>query len=409
MPHQRLIYNLVVSYLAIASFLVVVFISLTSTTTQTRKEVSIKPPYLPTVEELDKICTHMEKVSRGKYPGTNRTRPGKRGPIPIWSQRTSILYYNRRIVGDPIKWLALAMGVVGNSKNIISNKKIMRSAWKNANPSMFSNVEAYLPQTWSDIDSFESDMEGEVTYVYKPVLGFGGEGILFKNAREMSRYIREKESSGDRSGWVVQEFIDPYLFHKKKTHMRIITLIIIQPDGTRNFYMYDKMRIFTAAEDFDRSRLLEGGDTSFMLLTNLHQNKIHFENDPANADKEFIPSHCIYDAEETMKNATGTLSFSSIFSSTKTMHSIIYSIIGDIIECVPTDVSIYDDACFHIMASDVAVDRNGRPYFLEMNNAMGYKAWSNKEITELSHGVASLVKGTSSPYLAGDSSMWHAL
>ena len=360
---------------------------------------------VPIESKLREIDFLTDLSSKGKYPGTNKTRSGRRGPIPIWSQRTAILYYNRRIAGDPIRWMSLSMGVVSNAKNLVSNKKIMRRVWEELNPVKFSEMKRYLPKTWSSLDSFEADMEEGNTYVYKPVLGSGGDGIVFRRGDEMVKGIREKESRGDRYSWVVQDFIHPYLHEKKKTHMRCITLIIIHPDGSREFFMYNKMRIFTAAEEFDDKRLLEGGDNSFMLLTNMHQNKKRFQENPENSKKKFSPSSCIYDAETSM-DAT---SFNSMYSSTRRIHSIIYSIIGDHMECEPTDVSIYDDSCFHTMASDIAVDKQGRAYFLEMNNAMGYNAWSMDEISGFYNGIAGLVKSTSSPYSVVDTSMWNVL
>lgn len=392
--------------ISITSYLFMFYTVISRTTQNTE----LKTPPVPTESSLVTINSLLKESTRGKYPGTNKTRPGRHGPIPIWSQRTAILHYNRRIVGDPIRWISLSMGVMGNAKNLISNKKLLRSVWEEVNPDKFSEMERYLPKTWYSIDSFEGDMEEENTYVYKPVLGSGGNGIVFKRGREMVTSIRERESSGDRSSWVIQEFIHPYLHDNKKTHMRCITLVIVQPDGTREFFMYDKMRIFTAAEPFDEDRLIEGGDNSFMLLTNMHQNKIYFQENPENIGKRFSPSFCISDAETSMtKGSKGVTSFESLYSSTKNMHSIIYSIIGDVIKCEPTDVSIYDDACFHMMASDIAVDRDGNPYFLEMNNAMGYNAWTEEEIAGFYNGVAGLVRGTASPYTVEDTSMWNLL
>lgn len=326
--------------------------------------------------------------------------------------RTSILYYNCRIVGEPIMWLALSMGVMENARDLVSNKKLIRAVWRDLDPSGFTEMEErFLPRTWSDTETFEREMEARSLYVFKTVLGSMGEGILFKDGVEMAGMLSEKEGRGDRSGWIVQEFVDPLLFDGRKTHMRAITLIIVQPDGAREFYIYDKMRIFTAPERFDRARLLGSGGgcdsrcKQFMLLTNLHQCKIHFEMDPMNEGKVFSSAGCIYDAETHM----GGGKFRDLFDETGSMHSLLYSIIGDSIECGATEVSIYDDACFHIMASDVAVDSAGNPYFLEMNNAMGYLAWKTDEIAELSNGVASLVRGTASPYVVEDSSMWEKL
>ena len=255
-------------------------------------------------------------------------------------------------------------------------------------------------------------MQERDLYVYKPVLGSGGEGILFERGDELLRRLRQQ---GPGRSFVVQEFIDPFLYNGKKTHMRPITLLIFQPDGTREFFIYNKMRVFTAAEAFDEDRLLAGGDNSFMLLSNMHQNKLLFESNPANAGKRFKPTECVLDAETALGSGGGGgggLTFEKAFRDAREMHSIIFSIIGDLLECQGTDVSLYDGACFHIMASDLAFDKHGTPYFLEMNNAMGFAGvWTDQEQSEFSNGVAALVKGTASPYDVDgiDSSVWTRL
>ena len=368
------------------------------------------PVYTPTLVEMEEFSDLLKLVVKGEFPGTEKTRPGSHGPIPIWNQRTAILYYNRRQMGEPILWLTLSMGVMKNANLLISNKKTWMHVWKDADPSKFAEMETYLPRTWSDISSFERDVEKGDLYVYKPVLGYGGEGISFRKGHEMVSSILEKEESRDTSSWVVQEFINPLLYNGKKTHIRPLTLIIVQPDGSREFYMYKKMRIFMAAEDFDEDRLVDGGDNSFMLLTNMHQSKILFERNPDNKGIKFSSSDCIVDAQEAIDTMGGEHSFQEFFTKIRDMHQIIYSIIGDLVECTSTDISIYNDSCFHIMASDVAFDNSGKPYFLEMNNAMGYSpVWTNEEQSEFSSGVAALIKGTMSPYTVHDSSMWERI
>ena len=258
-------------------------------------------------------------------------------------------------------------------------------------------------------------MNGNELYVYKPVLGFGGEGISFERGDELLWSLREQQEEQEPAReFVVQEFIDPFLHDGRKTHMRPITLLIVQPDGTREFFMYNKMRVFLAAEDYDEARLLEGDrDNSFMLLSNMHQNKLLFESDPENDGKKFESTDCVLDAETALGSSpdgAGGLTFDKVFRDSKDMHSVIFSIIGDLLECGGTDVSLYDDACFHIMASDVAFDKHGTPYFLEMNYAMAYSnVWTEDEQAEFSDGVAALVKGTASPYEVTDSSMWERL
>lgn len=368
--------------------------------------------YPPSKEEVYRISALVELAVEGEYPGTNQTRRGRHGSTPIWNQRTAILYYNRHNVGKPIMWLTLSMGVVGNAKELVSNKKTWTDVWRDANPAKFHTVETYLPRTWSDVDSFSRDMEEERIYVYKPVYGYQGRGIFFMKGVDMARKLVDEEQRGGASDWVVQEFVESFLYNGKKNHVRVVTLLIVQPDGTREFFMYDKMRLYTAPENYDEDRLIGGGgDVPYMLLTNLHQNELYFKSDPMNAGKKFDPHECLFDAQTVLgRGETGGVSFDHVFSESKKMHEVIYSIIGDAVECRATNVSIYGDACFHMMASDVSFDRKGRPYLLEMNHRMGFNVlWTPEEQSEFSNGVAALVKGTISPYVVEDSSMWKRL
>lgn len=57
-------------------------------------------------------------------------------------------------------------------------------------------------------------------YVFKPVLSQGGEGISFERGSELSNNIEQRTGS-----WVIQEFVDPFLYKGRKTHMRPLTLV----------------------------------------------------------------------------------------------------------------------------------------------------------------------------------------
>ncbi|CAM9496432.1 unnamed protein product [Ectocarpus fasciculatus] len=365
---------------------------------------------LAETDDLRRIADLLELAKAGKYPGTTSTRPRKSGVgvMPIWNQRTAILYFNRRQAGDALMWLTLAMGQFANAKRLVSNKKVFLQVWEKVAPVQFADMKKYLPKTWADVDSFEIEMAADNLYVYKPSLGSGGKGIRFERGVELSKKIREGEIK--RGGFVIQEFVNPFLYNGKKTHMRPITLFIIQPDGTREFFIYNKMRLFTAPEEFDEERLLNGGDNSFMLLTNRHTNLLLFESDPNNAGKKFDASECVLDAETALGSADSILSFDVAFRVTKQMHSVIFSVIGNLLECKKTSVSLYNDACFQIMATDVAFDKDGTPFLLEMNTAMAYDhIWTKKEQSEYLSGAAALIKGTASPYEVTGSSMWERI
>lgn len=364
--------------------------------------------HLPSEEEVSRITHLVGLAFNGKYPGTNHTRKVRHGSltVPVWNQRTAILYYNRKNVGEPIIWLALAMGVVGNAKDLVSNKKTWMNVWEHARPTKFHEMDVYLPRTWSDADTFNREMEDDGIYVYKPVYGYQGRGITFRKGFDM----KTKISDEDGSDWIVQEFVESFLYNGRKNHMRVISLIIVQPDGSREFFIYKRMRLYTAPQNYDENRLFRGEDVSDMLITNLRQSENYFKSNPANIGKTFPRGEYIFDAQTALESSDSDVSFDHVFSESMRIHEVIYSVIGDVIECKPTDISIYDDACFHMMASDVTFNRKGKPHLLEMNHRMGFNVlWSPEEQLEFSNGVAALVKNTASPYTVEDSSMWKML
>lgn len=124
--------------LKIAAFLALTVFGTTSTTTTGATTSGVVPT--PTEAELERISHLLELAKAGKYPGTDRVRPGRRGAIPVWSQRTAMLYYNRNQAGEPLMWLTLAMGEFKNSKTVISDKKLWMKVWEEANPEQFARM-----------------------------------------------------------------------------------------------------------------------------------------------------------------------------------------------------------------------------------------------------------------------------
>jgi hypothetical protein len=370
----------------------------------------------PTQPQLDTITEKLQLVMKGGYPGTTRMVRRKDRVVPVWNQRTAILHYNRNLRVEPLVWMVLSMGVFSNYNNLISNKKRWMNTWRDANPERFLEMEErFLPRSWSDIESLGRDVDESKMYVYKPVLGSQGIGIKFLRGQEMYASMASLESAGTE--WVVQEFIDPFLFLGKKTHMRTLTLAIVQPDGSRDFFIYDRMRLYTASEDFDEDRLMSDRDNTHMLLTNSGMNKLFFESKPENRGKTYDRWETTLDAQTALAqalaaNSSSALGYDYVYSESRRMHSLIYSIIGDVIDCRPTDISVYNESCFHVFGSDIAFDKHHRLYLLEMNHRMGYtNVWRPEEQVGIARGVASLIRGTASPYKAGvgDSSVWERL
>ena len=123
-------------------------------------------------------------------------------------------------------------------RELVSDKKESIKNWEESDPERFKIVDTYLPRTWSDTDKFESEMNPNKLYVFKPVMGTKGGGIEFKKGHQMTEYIESEGKKGVPSSyWVIQEFVDPFLWNNKKTRMRPVTMLIIQPSGEREFYI----------------------------------------------------------------------------------------------------------------------------------------------------------------------------
>lgn len=112
----------------------------------------------PTQADMNRISELLALAQAGEYAGTDRTRPGRYDPDrrrPVWTQRSAVLFYHRKQTGAAVMWMCLALGRVGNAKNLISNKKAWMGLWEEANPTQFKKMKDYLPRTWIDVDSFK--------------------------------------------------------------------------------------------------------------------------------------------------------------------------------------------------------------------------------------------------------------
>lgn len=360
------------------------------------------PGNMTTAHDLERVSFILDKCVRDKWYVKNK--------VPVHTLRAFILYYLRENSGQPLMWQTIAMGAVSNCLDLFADKKKSLEIWKESDPENFKIMETYLPRIWDYTDVFESEMNPDKLYVYKPVRGTGGNGIAFKKGHQMTKYVEDQTAQGVPSDdWVIQEFVDPFLWNNKKTHMRSISLLIIQPSGEREFYIYNKLRLFTAPLDYSEEALLDSEvDNQFMLLTNIHQNHNYFKLDPASEGKVWDPTTCLIDVEEGLGSGESSLTFDHVFYETKRMQTTMYSIVGDLLECKGTKTSIYDHACFHLLGTDIAIDKDGDLYFLEVNTAMHWNPWTDSEISDILRGSAGLFKGTETPFDTSDTdlSMW---
>lgn len=273
---------------------------------------------------------------------------------------------------------------------------------KNVNPEKYKEIENNVPPTWSDSSESFEGIEDDSIYVFKPSNQFGGDGILYIEGNQV-----DSVTSSHKGSWVIQKYVDPFLYNDKKTHFRALTAVIVQPDGTHDFFMYDKMKMFLAPLDYDRDMLFDkdfmNSELShYMLTTNLMANK-HYYKDYASKKQRFDPWGVVLDLEDSI----GTSVFNRVYSQVRDIHQTVYSITDDYLECIPTDVSIHEDSCFYIFASDIAMDENGNVFLLEINGGMGiFGVWKEFEIHEFADSAASLMKIPEFPYDRVDTSMW---
>lgn len=354
-------------------------------------------------QKVQRISEYVEYVHNGTYAGDPRRND--RG-VPRWTQRTSILYFKKRTIGDPLIWMVLALGTLANGRSLISDKKRSVQLWREENSYLYSKLEEYLPRMWSDPESFARDMEEDKIYVYKPAHAFQGTGIRFERGSDLLTFVTGmEEGSRPATKWIIQDFVNPFLHDGRKTHHRVLTLLIVQPNQARDFYQFRVIKTFAAAEPFDEERLLHDKNAAAsMLLTNLHQSRAWFQEHFV--DEKYNQSRYIIDAKESFERSDSGVSFEHVYDEIKRIHTYLYSIIGPLFTCKGTDVSVYDDACFYIVASDIAVDNTGKPYFLEANRDMGMTSWTKSEIKAFADGAAALIQAPEAPFKVEKSPLW---
>lgn len=327
---------------------------------------------------------------QGKYTGETKKKP--KSEFPVYTQRSSFLFYNRKYTSKSIKWDLLSMGSVGNIRDILSDKKKSLEILK-SNSEKFQKVVPYLPKSWSNSDKNFEDIEDESIYVFKPSKGLGGNGIVFFEGKDFETVVKKSKSQN----WVVQQFIEPFLYDGKKNHLRTLTLIVISPNGERKFYMLKQMKMFVTMVPFERSLILDEEfmkteEAHAMFVSNLQVTERLFLKQEENKNVKFNPWDYLLDASVALGDV-----FEKFSTEIQEMHSAIYDTIGDLFECSETETSVYN-SCFHIVATDVAIDNNGKAFMLEMNTGMGIKhLWKKKEVFEFSEGASCLIDNQDSP------------
>ena len=359
--------------------------------------------YLKNKKNIDNPIIGMKYIHglsvRGLYPGDERLKKDK--DEPVYTQRTSFLYYSRQNVGNAMIWNTLFMGVIGNLKEIISDKKISLERWQESDPVKFKTLQKYLPKYWSNDDNI--DLDEDSIYVFKPATGADGNGILFQKGSQIMEHVSDKY---DQS-WVIQEFVNPYLYNERKSNFRIISFVLVRLDGTREFYLYRQMKMLTAPRVFEESLLfdeefMKSEEATNMLITNLRLSRDLFNKDVLNKNKKFDQWSVVVDVEESL----GKPIYEDFFRKALHVHSTIYDLIGDKFTCIPTEISV-EDSCFHVLASDFAFDRYHNPFFLEMNAAMGIKGlWKPEEVNEFSEGISYIIDNKDSPYDGRFTNKW---
>ena len=339
-----------------------------------------------------------------QYLGGNRIRSISGKMVLPYTQRTSFVHFNNKIVGKALVWTELAIGVFANSEPLIDNKKTCFEFWRTSEK--YTSISKNIPLTWSNDDENLNGFKEDAMYVYKPTIGVGGTGIVFVEGDEVEEFLETKKGRK----WVIQEFVEPFLYDGKKTHFRALTLAVIRPDGTRDFFIYDKMRMLLAALNYDRDLLfdkdfMKSPDSHFMLATNLHANMVYSKIHKNETGVKFDPKKVVLDVE----TAIGSELYSNYYDKIYDFHSVVFSITGEHFECKDTDVSIHGDACLYIFATDIAMGEDGIAYILEMNINMGLQSWSREEIRDFSDGAASLMDLDELPYEATPSKNWNKL
>jgi len=358
---------------------------------------------------VSSINTLTRLSQNGEYVGDTRTRVSKEGKrSPIYNQRTSFLYYLRKQVGHSLIWSTLSMGVFEHLNEILLDKKDSFEFWMNTDPEKYSKIVDNVPKTWHDTSTDFDDIDKDSIYVFKPSATFGGAGILFIEGGQVENVVDEHKGES----WVIQEYVEPYLYNDKKTHFRALTMAVVQPDGTYEYFMYSKMKMFLAPLDYERDYLfdrnfMDSDMSHYMLATNLMANKEYYKETYVPGSKRFNPWDVVLDLETSV----GSETFENVYLKTRDIHETVYDIAGKYLTCVETDVSIYSKSCFYIFASDMAMDKNGDVFLLEINGGMGiFGVFKDHETREFADSAVAHLNLPDIPFeVKDDLNLWESI
>ena len=84
------------------------------------------------MKNMSSIEPLLELAKRGNYAGDKRLRHRWGKDVPIYTQRTSFLYYVRDQIGEPLMWVSLVMGKFMSRRlnDILLDKKNSFMFWE---------------------------------------------------------------------------------------------------------------------------------------------------------------------------------------------------------------------------------------------------------------------------------------
>ena len=296
------------------------------------------------------------------------------------SQHPTFLYVDGTFIQDSSLWKYKPF-----IKNLVNDKKYS-IAYKN---NLFENMKKHkqisnyiLPQynidlnDYKDIDSlskFKNLFSKNNVWIFKPVGGFSGKGIVIfnnynhffnttkkiinKNKNKWKNIKNKKQKVVMRREWILQQYINkPLLYKGKKFHMKVYFLYYKELNKTTNKivkkgYILDVGRIYTGLKKFKADD--------------------YYNNDIHDTHNKSTPKPIYFWRDFTKEYGEGRKKKALID---------LKNIFSVILKCIDADCYKESKYCYELFGADIMLNSSFDMKLIEVNTKVGYKAYENETI-----------------------------
>lgn len=213
--------------------------------------------------------------------------------------------------------------------------------------------ESYILRNDEQLENFKRIFDPSRTYILK-------KNIQRKKGIKISNNLNEIVKARNDKYVLVQEKIDSLVINKRRMNLRIY-LVIKCREGIKELYMHDNAKCLYTSKDIDESNLNSGTPEEFeSLITNSYITELTIYNkNPLTLNQlcDYVEEHYQIPKEQFL------------LSIEENLKNVFTALLPKLCNCD----NIHKNGQFQLFGADVILDKELRPYILEVNKGPDMK------------------------------------